>query len=103
MEVEDNQKIKIVNNLTVRIINEDHTLMNLLKWTISNNWSGDKIEFCGYNTPHPSDELVLFTVQLEDEAIQKPVALLTKITEGLDAIEMICRNIEDQIDMQIVE
>lgn len=91
-------RVKIIDEISVEIKEEDHTLMNVLKWAISNNWCSQKVEFCGYNVPHPSDELVHLSVQFEDEAVQSPENVMHAIAEGLDSVEACCSNILRQID-----
>ncbi|KAI4291752.1 DNA-directed RNA polymerases I and III subunit RPAC2 [Pancytospora philotis] len=90
MEQCEQGRIKVLDELTVEVRREDHTLMNPLKWAISNNWSGQEVEFCGYNVPHPSDDLVHFTVQLADESAQSSAGVLGKMVEGLDTLMMFC-------------
>jgi len=125
MEIAKNEKIskvEILNELTVAVTNEGHTLINLLKTMISNNWSDEedndgyhndgsdgyyndnnidsknKVEFCGYNVPHPSDPVVHFTIQFENEQEQEPKKVLKKMKEGLVLIEKCCRNLQEQVD-----
>ena len=97
----ENEKLDVINDLTIRIANEDHTLINLLKWTILNGWSNNPVEFCGYNIPHPSDELVLFTIQFTDNSRQDSKTVLNTMNEGLSNISIICEELENQLLNQI--
>lgn len=82
-------KIKILNDLAVSINNETHTMMGPLRWAISNNWTGKRVDFCGYSIPHPSLCESHLTVQLADESEQSTEAVLAKLEEGLDCLDRI--------------
>ncbi|KAI5169558.1 DNA-directed RNA polymerases I and III subunit RPAC2 [Pancytospora epiphaga] len=94
---ETNRRIKFVDEFTVEIAQEDHTLMNPLRWVISNNWDGEKVEFCGYNIPHPSESVAHLTVQFEDENLQNRRHVLSKIAWGLETIENCCGHLLEQL------
>ena len=94
----DDAKIRILDDFSIEIRREDHTLMNPLKMAISSNWTGSEVEFCGYNVPHPSDDLVHLSVQFEDESVQGTAAVLQKIAEGLDSLEACCGHLLRQIE-----
>lgn len=98
MEKNEGCRVRILDELSVEIQREGHTLMNPLKWAISNNWSGERVEFCGYTIPHPSDELAHISIQFEDESMQTASHLLAKICEGLDSIETCCTSLLSQLD-----
>lgn len=91
-------RVRVLDELSVEIRGEGHTLMNPLKWAISNNWGGERVEFCGYTIPHPSDDLVHVSIQLEDESRQTPASLLSKIAEGLDSIELCCTRLLQKLE-----
>lgn len=86
---EDSGRVKILNDLSLSIGDEDHTLMNPLRWCISNNWVGDKVEFCGYNIPHPSEKVAHLTVQFEDKEVQNPRNVMKKVYESLECLEFV--------------
>lgn len=98
MNRENSAKIKCIDEYTVEIVYEDHTLMNPLKWAISNNWHGEPVEFCGYNIPHPSDPCVRLSVQFESEEAQSAENILSKIAEGALHIEKCCDRLLEQLD-----
>lgn len=87
--MEEESSLKILNEQTIEVQNEDHTMMNPLKWAVSKNFLGRKVEFCGYTIPHPSDNLSHFTVQLENEEAQTPHNVLKKMSEGLKCLSVI--------------
>lgn len=97
MEAE-NAKITILSEMTVAVGNEDHTLMNPLRWAVSNNWLGDKVEFCGYTVPHPSDKVCNFNIQFEDKSIQTSKNVLKKMYEGLECLELIFLKLSQELD-----
>lgn len=94
---EEEEKIRILNYLSLEVKDEDHTLLNPLRWCISNNWVGDKVEFCGYTIPHPSERVGHLTVQFEEKDIQSPKHVLKKVYEGLECLELIASSILEKI------
>lgn len=92
------RRIAILNEVSLEIKEEDHTIMNPLKWAISNNWLGDKVEFCGYNIPHPSESLAHLTIQFEDHQNQTPKPIIKKMYEGLDCLELIGNKLLEKIE-----
>jgi len=98
MDDADTPKVRILDDFSVEIRGEDHTLINPLRMAIASNWRGERVEFCGYNVPHPSDDLVHLSVQFEDESVQSTAALLRKISEGLDCIEACCSALLGQLE-----
>ena len=70
--MEEDSRVNILNDVSLCVANEDHTVMNVLRWAISNNWSGEKVEFCGYNIPHPSEKVSHLSIQFEDREKQTP-------------------------------
>ncbi|GAA5904156.1 hypothetical protein JCM8208_003463 [Rhodotorula glutinis] len=48
---------------TFCILEEDHTLGNLLRWMLMKN---PAVEFCGYSAPHPSEAKIHLRVQMYD-------------------------------------
>lgn len=92
------RKIDILNEVSLVIIEEDHTILNPLKWVISNNWMGDQVEFCGYNIPHPSERTANLTIQFENKEIQVPKNLMKKAYEGLEFLELISSKILEKVD-----
>ncbi|GAA6027375.1 hypothetical protein JCM8097_007807 [Rhodosporidiobolus ruineniae] len=48
---------------TYCILEEDHTLGNLLRWMLMKN---PDVEFCGYSAPHPSEAKIHLRIQMYD-------------------------------------
>lgn len=96
-----NGKIEIIDEYTIKIHNEDHTMLNPLRWAISNNWVGDKVEFCGYTIPHPSEKVSHLNIQFEDKNLQSPKNILKKVHQGLECIEIISTTLLESINKEI--
>ncbi|POY74851.1 hypothetical protein BMF94_2124 [Rhodotorula taiwanensis] len=64
---------------TFCILEEDHTLGNLLRWMLMKNPS---VEFCGYSAPHPSEAKIHIRVQMYDGK-----SALDAMNEALDNLE----------------
>lgn len=94
------EKVTIVNNLSIQIRDEDHTILNPLRWAISNNWLGDTVEFCGYTIPHPSERVAHVNVQFENKEIQSPKNILKKMYESLECIEAMANKLLNSLDYQ---
>ncbi|GAA5908295.1 hypothetical protein JCM6882_006794 [Rhodosporidiobolus microsporus] len=64
---------------TYCILEEDHTLGNLLRWMLMKNPS---VEFCGYSAPHPSEAKIHLRIQMYDGKQAREA-----FAEALDNIE----------------
>ncbi|KAM0681736.1 RNA polymerase subunit AC19 [Glugoides intestinalis] len=91
-------EIDVINEFSLKIHNEDHTIMNPLRWAISNNWIGDSVEFCGYTIPHPSDKVAHLNIQFEDKKQQSVKNMLKKIYEGLECVEVIATKLLNSVN-----
>ncbi|KDN52256.1 RBP11-like subunits of RNA polymerase [Tilletiaria anomala UBC 951] len=49
--------------VTFCIMDEDHTLGNVLRWMIMKD---PQVEFCGYSIPHPSESKIHLRIQMYD-------------------------------------
>ncbi|AFN84027.1 DNA-directed RNA polymerase I and III subunit AC19 [Encephalitozoon romaleae SJ-2008] len=90
--------IKILNDQTIQVNKEDHTIMNPLRWCISKNFVGEKVELVGYTIPHPSDDVSNITIQFSSESSQTPPNLLKKMIEGLECMEAIGNKMLSEIE-----
>lgn len=90
-------KIEPIDEFSLRFEGEDHTMMNPLRWAISNNWVGDNVDFCGYTIPHPSETASHLNVQFADINQQKTRNVLKKVYEGLECIEVIAQKLLDSV------
>ncbi len=97
--MEKGSRIRIVNDHAVEIENEDHTMMNPLRWCIGRNFTGDHVELVGYTIPHPSENVARLSVQFSNEDMQKPLNILDKITQGLQSMEAIGSKLLTQIEV----
>lgn len=96
--MEDSSRIRIINDQAIEIAEEDHTLMNVMKWVLSNNFIGEEIEFCGYTIPHPSDNVAHLTVQFLNEEKQQPQNVLDAVKDSLECINSIGKKLLDAAD-----
>ncbi|KAL8279191.1 hypothetical protein RQP46_008447 [Phenoliferia psychrophenolica] len=64
---------------TFCIMEEDHTLGNILRWMIMKN---PAVEFCGYSAPHPSEAKIHIRVQMYDGKSARDA-----LNEALDNLE----------------
>ncbi len=90
-------KLKILNENTIEIKEETHTLMNPLKWIISSNWCDHKVEFCGYNVPHPSNPIINLSIQFENESDNTKENMLHTMEMSADLLKKCCIKILNQL------
>ena len=71
IEVADEDKLKIIPdkeegdyNCTYTFQNEDHTLGNILRYTLMKD---PNTLFCGYSIPHPSEDLMNVRLQTKEK------------------------------------
>ena len=71
IEIADEFKLKIIPdkedsdfNCTYTFQNEDHTLGNILRYTLMKD---PNTLFCGYSIPHPSEDLMNVRLQTKEE------------------------------------
>lgn len=88
-------KIVVMDEFSLKFHEEDHTMMNPLRWAISNNWTGDSVEFSGYTIPHPSEKCSVLNIQFENQSLQTSKNVLKKVYEGLECIEIIASKLLD--------
>lgn len=92
------EKIEIIDEYSLKVNGEDHTMMNVLRWAIASNWVGDNVEFCGYTIPHPSEKAAHLNVQFENKSLQTPRNVLKKAYEGLECVEAIATRVLDMLN-----
>ncbi|KAI5150078.1 DNA-directed RNA polymerases I and III subunit RPAC2 [Enteropsectra breve] len=99
----ETHKIEIINDYTIKIENATHTIINPLKWVVSNDTSFTKPEFCGYNVPHPSDDLLHLTVQFADNSTQTPSNIFAKTITSLISLEKTCDHLLNSLESASLE
>ncbi|GAA5910803.1 DNA-directed RNA polymerase core subunit RPC19 [Sporobolomyces salmoneus] len=77
-----------LNQATYCILEEDHTIGNLLRWMLMKN---PAVEFCGYSAPHPSEAKIHIRIQMYDGK-----SSLDALNEALDNIEQMTETILEQ-------
>ncbi|KAK4047707.1 RNA polymerase subunit AC19 [Microbotryomycetes sp. JL201] len=70
---------------TYCIMDEDHTLGNLLRWMLMKD---PDVEFCGYSAPHPSEAKIHLRIQMYDNksslsALHRALDNLENMTEAI--------------------
>lgn len=93
---EEVPRLRIVNNHQIAIGNEDHTLMNILRYSI--NKKCKDVEFSGYTIPHPSEKISVFTVEYKEENKQKPDNIYSTLVDGLEGVEEIGECLLNQLE-----
>ncbi|GAA5966102.1 hypothetical protein JCM3765_002605 [Sporobolomyces pararoseus] len=73
---------------TYCILEEDHTIGNLLRWMLMKN---PAVEFCGYSAPHPSEAKIHIRIQMYDGK-----SSLDALNEALDNVEQLTETILEQ-------
>ncbi|GAA5871064.1 hypothetical protein JCM3774_005101 [Rhodotorula dairenensis] len=80
---------------TFCILDEDHTLGNLLRWMLMKNPS---VEFCGYSAPHPSEAKIHIRVQMYDGK-----SAVDAMNEALDNLEAMAGVILEKYNASLAE
>ncbi|GAA5997915.1 DNA-directed RNA polymerases I and III subunit RPAC2 [Rhodotorula paludigena] len=81
------------DQVTFCILEEDHTLGNLLRWMLMKN---PAVEFCGYSAPHPSEAKIHLRVQMYDGK-----SAIAALHEALDNVEAMAGVILDQYNASL--
>ncbi|GAA6022540.1 hypothetical protein JCM10207_006580 [Rhodosporidiobolus poonsookiae] len=81
------------SSATFCILEEDHTIGNLLRWMLMKN---PEVEFCGYSAPHPSEAKIHIRIQMYDGKSAKE-ALAT----ALDNVEQMAHAILDKYNASL--
>lgn len=97
----DDGRIQVINDVSLKVLDEDHTLLNAVRWAVSSNWLGSPVEFCGYTIPHPSEKVANFNLQFADQSEQSPKNVLKKVYEGLECVEIIASTLIDKLDKKL--
>lgn len=99
--MEDSHRVKIINELSLNIRNEDHTLINPIRYAIQSDFSKDGVEFCGYTIPHPSEQSCNLVVQMKNKDKQTLENLLGVTCRGIDNLIKIVDKINEKVDKEI--
>ena len=82
-------------NATYSFTNEDHTLGNLLRSTLVKS---NKVEFCAYSVPHPSEPLMNVRLQVHESTDTNTV-----LKHGLKRIVKECDVLTEKFKEALVE
>lgn len=78
---------------TVKIPNQDHTVMNPLRYFIQRN--NKDVELVGYTIPHPAEKCAVLKIQYKKNGNIKETVI-----KGLSDIEDLCLRLLDGIDAE---
>merc|ERR1712217_73832 len=76
------------NAQTFKIYNEEHTIVNALKFMCNTN---PRVEFCAYCIPHPSEALVNFRIQTSGH-----ITAVEAIDVSLHQLKILFQNIKQE-------
>ncbi|KAK9455533.1 hypothetical protein V1511DRAFT_498029 [Dipodascopsis uninucleata] len=76
-----------------RILQEDHTLGNALRYIIMKN---PQVEFCGYSIPHPSEAAMNLRIQTYGE-----ITAIEALEKGLDDLVDLCDHVENEFKKSV--
>jgi DNA-directed RNA polymerase I and III subunit RPAC2 len=98
---EEEQRIKFLNEISLSIKNEDHTIMNPIKYAIQSDFAKMGVEFCGYTIPHPSESTCNLVIQMKDKNKQTPENLVDVTTSGIDHLIAIVDRLSEKVNQNI--
>merc|ERR1711879_952358 len=82
-------------NATFIIGDEDHTLGNALRYTITTNRD---VELVGYSVPHPSNRSINLRIQTKQNA---EINAIQALQQGLDDLSSIREHIKQQFQNEV--
>lgn len=78
-------RVRAVDDYTVEVIGEKHTVLNLVRWCIVQFEADRAVELVGYTIPHPMEDKALVKIQLRDERWQTPKEILGVFLRGIES------------------
>lgn len=99
--MDEDSKIRILNPLSLTIENEDHTIMNPLKYSIQSDFNKKGVELCGYTIPHPSEPSCNLMVQMKEKNKQTIDNLLDVTSGGIDSLVAIIDRISEKVNAEM--
>lgn len=94
-DTEQTKRLEARNEYQVSIADEDHTLLNVLRYAI--NKRCDSIELCGYTVPHPSENVAIFRVQFKRQEQQTSDNVYKTLVDGLEYVNAIGEKLLSEI------
>ncbi|KAI5190602.1 DNA-directed RNA polymerases I and III subunit RPAC2 [Nematocida sp. AWRm77] len=91
-------RVKAINDYTVEVLGEKHTLLNLIRWSIANFEKEREIELVGYTIPHPMEDKALVKIQLKDAAFQTKKEILGVFQRGVEASQRVAAQFSTEAD-----
>ncbi|KAI8363389.1 DNA-directed RNA polymerase [Mortierella sp. GBAus27b] len=80
---------------TFRLIDEDHTLGNALRWTLMKN---AEVDFASYSIPHPSEPATNLRIQTSDKS-----TAVEAMFKGLDDLSSICNHVIQSVQAELAK
>ncbi|KAF9761615.1 DNA-directed RNA polymerases I and III subunit RPAC2 [Nosema granulosis] len=96
--MEEEHRVKIINELSLNIRKEDHTIMNPIRYAIQSDFLKEGVEFCGYTIPHPSEQSCNLVIQMKDKEKQTLENLIGVTCRGIDNLVSIIDKISKSLD-----
>ncbi|GAA5843623.1 hypothetical protein JCM11251_007134 [Rhodosporidiobolus azoricus] len=95
VSIVDNSQSEDGSQATYCILEEDHTMGNLLRYMLMKNPS---VEFCGYSAPHPSEAKIHLRIQMYDGKKAKEA-----LEQALDNIEQMAEVILEKYNDSLAQ
>lgn len=86
-DTKQTKRLETRSEYQVAIADEDHTLLNILRYAVNKRCSD--IELCGYTVPHPSENVAVFRVQFKNPQQQTSDSVYKTLVDGLEYVHAI--------------
>ncbi|KAI5171474.1 DNA-directed RNA polymerases I and III subunit RPAC2 [Nematocida sp. LUAm3] len=77
-------KVIPVDEYSLEIKEEKHTLLNLIRWSILTFEHHVDVELVGYSIPHPMEDTAIMKIQLKDEKLQSKKEIVNVLLRGVE-------------------
>ncbi|OAG31249.1 DNA-directed RNA polymerases I and III subunit RPAC2 [Nematocida displodere] len=85
-------RVQALDEYTIEVLGEKHTLLNLIRWSICEFEKTRKIELVGYTIPHPMEDRAIVKIQLQNEQYQTKQEIMEVLIRGIEtALEVVSR------------
>lgn len=94
-------RVKAIDNYTLEVLGEKHTLLNLIRWCITRFETVHEIELVGYTIPHPMEDKAVVKIQLVEKDSQEKGEILKVFQRGIEAAQKILKTLSISIEKNI--
>ncbi|KAI5134007.1 DNA-directed RNA polymerases I and III subunit RPAC2 [Nematocida ausubeli] len=94
-------EVHVKDSYTIEILKANHTILNVVRWSISEFEAESEIELIGYTIPHPMEERAILKIQLKNEKEQTEAAILSILQRGISFAEKLFKTLEEKIDAAV--